>query len=80
MDAPLVCYQIAPLGKAFIALLALKRFLTRMGARVYGQSAFCYKVFIALLALIRSLARMSTQMYGQSAFCCKALIALATIV
>lgn len=52
MDALLVCSHIASLGKAFIALIALIRFLARMNTQVHGQFAFLCKAFITVAAIV----------------------------
>ena len=60
-------YQGAHLRKAFIALTALIRPLTRVNALVYCQIAFLRKAFIALTALIRLLTRVGALVCFQSA-------------
>ena len=47
--------QVVIVGKSIAALLALIRFLTRVGKLVSFQSAVVHKAFMALLAFVRFL-------------------------
>ena len=53
--------QVAALSKDFVAPVAYKRFLTRVGTQVSFQSVFDRKAFFALTAFKGLLTRVGTQ-------------------
>ena len=61
---PMLCHvqiQVAALSKGFVAPVAYKRFLTRVGTQVSFQSVFDRKAFFALTAFKGLLTRVGTQ-------------------
>ena len=72
--------QFVALSKGFIAPIAYKRFLFRVGTQVYCQRAIVRKAFFALIARIKFPTRVNTLVCFQRAFVRKAFFALTVYI